>query len=386
MRRLFPLPLLPVLACVVSLAALSACKKENTGRRQGGPIPVEVAEAVQVRLPLLQRAIGAVQPLRTVNIKSQIDGVIAILHAREGDEVQAGALLVSIDKRPFENAVAKARADLETAIADSEQAARNAERYTRLAKVSAISEEEESRLMTLASTSAARVASQRASLAGAELQLGYTEIRAPFAGRIGQFALHEGALVKANDAATSLLTLHQLEPIAVSFTIPDSRQTALRRALERGPVHVTVTVRDESQDTLTGEVTFVDNAIDPLTGTLTLKAEFENREKRLWPGAFVDVALVLDEVPNAIVVPDAAVQNGQNGQQVFVLEANNTVSLRPVTIGLRNEGMTQVVSGVQAGERVVTDGQLRLTPGAPVQLRNRQETAAPVSANSQPAR
>ncbi|WP_404424328.1 efflux RND transporter periplasmic adaptor subunit [Nibricoccus sp. IMCC34717] len=372
------------LVCLIlpfAILAMTGCKKQETARRSP-VVPVEVTTVVRREMPLVQRAIGSVQPLRTVVLKSQVDGIIASLHATEGDEVAQGALLVRLDQRPFMNALTKARADLETAEAEAEQARRNAERYLRLAQVSAISEEQESQLRTVATMTTARAAAQRATVANAELQLGYTEIRAPFAGRIGQFALHEGALVKANDAATALLTLHQIQPIAVSFAVPDARQSALRRAQARGAVPVTAVPREDLPEPLLGEVTFVDNAIDPLTGTLMLKAQFPNEAKRLWPGAFADVSLTLDSVPEALAVPDAAVQNGQNGPQVWVVGADNRAALRAVSIGLRHAGFTQLTSGVAAGETVVTDGQLRLTPGAAVQVRESAAPAAPTTQNA----
>jgi multidrug efflux system membrane fusion protein len=330
-------------------------------------VPVQIGRAVRQTLPITQGAIGTVQTLRTVAVKSQVDGVIASIHFREGDEVQAGDLLISLDRRPFENNLRSARADLANARAQAEHARVEAVRYQQLDQQQAISKEQLSQLLTDVETTNAQVQAREAAVANAELQLGYTEIRAPITGRTGQLNLHEGALVKANDAGFTLVTINQLAPIAVAYAVPEASLASLRTALTTGAVTVTASPHDGVGQSVEGRLDFIDNAVDPTSGTILLKAIFANADHALWPGQFVDIVTRLGEEANAVLVPTAAVQTGQRGSQVFVVKPDHTVDLREVQIGRSADGLTVIRSGVRAGETVVTDGQLRLVPGARVE-------------------
>ncbi|HTT56706.1 MAG TPA: efflux RND transporter periplasmic adaptor subunit [Opitutaceae bacterium] len=356
----------PALLAALLLAA--GCGRSRTAVGQGPPpVPVQIGRAVRQTLPITQAAIGTVQTLRTVTVKSQVDGVIESIHFREGGDVQAGDLLVALDRRPFENALRMARADLANARAQADNARVEAERYQRLDQQQAISKEQLAQLLTDVETTKAQVQAREAAVANAELQLGYTEIRAPIAGRTGQLCLHEGALVRANDAAVSLVTINQVAPIAVAYAVPEGSLAGLRAALAAGPVAVTATPHDGAGRAVAGRLDFIDNAVDPATGTILLKAEFANADRALWPGQFVDIVTRLGEETGAVVVPAAAVQTGQQGSQIFVVKPDHTVELRPVQTGPSADGLTAIRSGVQAGEVVVTDGQLRLAPGARVE-------------------
>jgi multidrug efflux system membrane fusion protein len=360
-------------AALIALAAalLSAgCGRARTSAGQGGPtVPVQIGLARLQTLPITQSAIGAVQTLRTVTVKSQVDGVIAQIHFREGDEVQAGDLLITLDRRPFENNLRSARADLANARAQAEHAGVEATRYQQLDQQQAISKEQLSQLLTDVETTKAQVQAKEAAVANAELQLGYTEIRAPIAGRTGQLNLHEGALVRANDAGFTLVTINQLAPIAVAYAVPEASLASLRAALAAGVVTVTASPHDGVGKPAEGRLDFIDNAVDSTTGTILLKAVFANADRALWPGQFVDIVTRLGEEINAVLVPAAAVQTGQHGSQIFVMKPDHTVDLREVQIGRSADGLTVIHSGVQADEIVVTDGQLRLVPGARVEPR-----------------
>jgi membrane fusion protein, multidrug efflux system len=370
----------PALA-VLGLCALlfAGCSDKGSGRTAPAPVPVQTAVAEQRALPRTIAAIGTVQAVRSVALKSQVDGVIAQIHFREGDEVKAGDLLVSLDRRPFENSLRIARAELANAAAAAAQAATDAARYTTLDKQAVISKEEFDSLTTKEQTTRAQLQAKEAAVANAELQLGYTEIRAPIDGRTGQLNLHEGALVKANDSAFSLLTINQLAPISVAFAVPERLLDEVRASLAAGEIPVHLADRDNAALQTIGTLDFVDNTVDPATGMITLKARFANAGHQLWPGRFANVELRLGAETSQIVVPTPAVQAGQKGPQVFVVKADRTAELRPVVVARTAGEFTALASGVAAGETVVTDGQLRLVPGARVVPRTLEEAAHPAA-------
>ncbi|MFA5057227.1 MAG: efflux RND transporter periplasmic adaptor subunit [Opitutaceae bacterium] len=373
--------------CAIGLAALAGallagCGRAKTAGRGTPAVPVQIGRAVRQTLPITQAAIGTVQTLRTVTVKSQVDGVIAQIQFREGQEVQAGDLLVSLDRRPFENNLRSARADLATARAQAAHARVEAGRYQQLDQQQAISKEQLAQLLTDAETSQAQVQAREAAVANAELQLSYTEIRAPIAGRTGQLNLHEGALIKANDPGFTLVTINQLAPIAVAYALPEGTLAGLRAAQAAGPVGVTAQPHDGVGKPVEGRLDFIDNTVDPTTGTILIKAVFANADHALWPGQFVDVVTHLGEEPNTVLVPAGAVQRGQRGSQVFVVKPDQTVELRVVETGGSADGLVAIRTGVQEGETVVTDGQLRLVPGARVEPRT---LAVPGDAVADPA-
>ena len=358
-----------IVVLVLAASALMAggCRRGSAAGRGPAPIPVQIERATTQTVPITQAAIGAVQSLRTVTIKSQVDGVLAQVHFKEGADVAAGDPRITLDRRPYENNLRSARADLANARAQAEHAGAEAERYQRLDQQQAISKEQLAQLLTEAESAQAQVQVREAAVVNAELQLSYTAITAPIAGRTGQLNLHEGALVKANDNGSSLVTINQLAPIAVAYSVPEASLASLRAALAAGAVAVTARPHDGVGRPIEGRLDFIDNAVDATTGTIVLKAVFANTDHALWPGEFVDVVTRLGEEANVVVVPASAVQTGQRGSQVFVVKPDRTVDLRAVETGRSANGLTVIRSGVKTGETVVTDGQVRLVPGARIE-------------------
>jgi multidrug efflux system membrane fusion protein len=356
------------IAAAVLLAA--GCSRPAAKFAAAPAVPVQTAVAVRQDVPRRIESIGTVQALRYVAIKSQVDGIIAQIHFQEGQEVSAGDLLVTLDRRPFENSLRIARADLVNAQAEAARAQADAARYTRLDQQDAVSKEQYALLTTKAETTRALAQAKEAAVANAELQLGYTQIRAPIAGRTGQRLLHEGALVKANDNNFTLVTVNQLNPVAVAYAVPERALEEIRSAFAAGTVTVTATDRTTGLSHADGRLEFIDNTVDPTTGMIILKAVFPNDDHALWPGRFVYTATQTGVDAAAIVVPTPAVLNSQGGAMIYVLKPDSTVELRPVKI-LRAAGDTTLLAGgVQAGETVVTDGQLRLLPGAKAEPRD----------------
>jgi multidrug efflux system membrane fusion protein len=361
------------------LALATGCAKKGAAARGGSAaaVPVQVAVAQQLDVPRRVESIGNVQAVRAVSVKSQVDGVIAQEHFQEGQDVKAGDLLVTLDRRPFENALLQARAALANARASATQARADAERYSHLDQQSAISKEAYTQYLTKAQMADAEVQSREAALANAELQLSYTEIKAPISGRTGQRLLHEGALVKANDNNFSLVTINQLAPIAVTYAVPEGSLDEIRRATAENQTSVSVTDRASGVSRHDGRLDFIDNTVDPTTGMITLKALFDNADRALWPGRFVYVVTQTGIDRGAIVVPSSAVQNSQTGSTVYVLKPDSTVELRQVKVTRTDHDNSLLASGVQAGETVITDGQLRLLPG--MKAEPRQLSGAPLA-------
>ncbi len=375
----FPVFRPSVTAVLAGIAlTLAGCgRSDSTKAVVAPPIPVQVAVAVQRDVPRAIEAIGNVQSLRNVAIKSQVDGIIAEIHFREGDDVKAGDLLVSLDQRPYENSLRIVRADLANARAEAAKAATDLERYKHLDQQDAISKEQFGLLATKAETTKAQVQAKEAAVANAELLLGYTKIRAPIAGRTGQLVLHEGALVKANDNSFAIVTLNQLAPIAVTYAVPERSLEDIRDALAARRATVTVVDRNTGLVRDQGRLEFIDNTVDPATGMVTLKAVFANEDHALWPGRFLNVSTLVDTDRAAVVVPASAVVTSQSGSTIYVLKSDGKVELRAVKLTRATGDLVLIATGISAGETVVTDGQLRLVPGARAEARN--QSGAPVA-------
>jgi multidrug efflux system membrane fusion protein len=372
----------PLLGAVLLLGA-AGCGRSGGERAFAAPaVPVQTAVAVQQDVPRRVDAIGNVQALRAVSVKSQVDGIIAEVNFREGQDVKAGDLLVTLDRRPLENSLLIARADLANARAMADQAQADLDRYRQLDRQAVVSKEEYVQYVTKAETAKAQVQAKEAVVANAVLLLGYTEIRAPIAGRTGQRLLHEGALVKANDNTFTLVTINQLAPIAVTYAVPERSLDEIRAAFAGGRATVKVTERNTGLTRENGRLEFIDNTVDPTTGMVTLKAVFANEDAALWPGRFVSVVTEVGVDTAAVVVPSTAVQNSQNGSTIYVVKADQTVELRTVKVARTTGDSTLVADGLKAGETVVTDGQLRLLPGMKVEPR--QLSGAPVAGDTPP--
>jgi multidrug efflux system membrane fusion protein len=367
---------LPLALVLVTMPGLGACSRDS-GERSGPPpaVPVTVATVGQKAMPVELRAIGNVQPSQTVTVRSRVGGILAAVHFREGEEVREGQRLFTLDRAPLEAALREAQAALERSRAQLENARKDAARYAELARQGFVAQQEYDRFRTAAAALEATVDADRAAVQQARLQLGYATIVAPMAGRTGSHLVHPGDLIKVND--TPLVVINQLRPVDVAFALPERELPDIRRFRAGGPLAVTAVTPQGGDVLAAGQLSFVDNRVDPATGTIALKATFANEDGRLWPGAFVDVVLTLTTQPDAVVVPTVAVQTGQQGSYVFVVKADRTVESRPVEVARAVGAETVIARGVTVGETVVTDGQLRLFPGAEVEVMPAATAAAP---------
>ena len=358
---------------LASLLVLAACSSDSTGPPQPAALPVRVTAVERRNVPVAVRAIGNVEAFQTVTLRSQVEGQLAEVRFKEGDQVRAGDLLFVIDPGPFQATLDQAKANLVKTEAQAANAAVQERRLTELTKSGIVSRDEWDRSHTDAATAAASVAAAKAAVENAKLQLGFCYIASPLGGRIGRLLVNQGNLVKAND--TQLATINQMKPIYVSFTVPEKDLPAIRQWSAEHPLATSVAFPSGGGAPIPGKVSFIDNRVDTTTGTVLLKAVFPNADEALWPGQFVNVTLTLTIEHDAVVVPAPTVQTGQDGTYVFVVTPDGAVDYRPVTIE-RTEGQDAVVtSGLEPGERVVTTGFVRLAPGIKVTV----EDAAPAA-------
>ncbi|MBD2681315.1 MULTISPECIES: efflux RND transporter periplasmic adaptor subunit [Nostoc] len=388
-------------------------------------VPVVVAQASRATIPLEIPSTGTVEAYSTVSIKSLVDGQLMGVYFQQGQQVKKGQLLFKIDPAPFQadldRAIAQqvqAQAQVQQAIANLQQAndqvtqakstqvkdaaqARNADieakRYTHLFQQGAVTQEQAQQYRTSADAAEATVAADRsaireaiasvgsakanvqnaqanlkaaeAAVASARTQLAYTTIYAPIDGQTGSLQVNQGNLVKANDTS-GLVVINQIHPTYISFSIPQQQLPELKKYMAQGKLEVDALIPNSSAPPIRGKLTFVDNTFDATTGTIQLKATFNNTQGQLSPGEFVDVVLKLAQLPNAIVVPSQALQTGQNGQYVYVVQPDRTVAARPVQVGDTVGNETVINRGLQPGEQVVTDGQFNLAPGVSVAIQS----------------
>ena len=361
-----------VIGVVVALLAavlVRGCSggKQGSERKGGGAVAVTVADVIQTAAPVQLRTFGTVQALLTVAIKSQISGVLTEVHVNEGQDVREGDLLFTVEPRPQEAALKQAEANLARDTAQLRNAEKETARQDELLKKGMASQDAYDQAVAASESLKATVQADEALVANAKLQLEYCTIRAPFDGRTGELTVDQGNLVQAGGAI--LLTINQIVPIQANFSLPQQELQRLRDEMAKGPLAVVAFDPASQAHSETGELVFVDNQVDPQTGTVRLKATFKNEDRRLWPGEFVNVVLTLSIQPDAIVVPTTAVQTGQQGLFVFVVNADMTVAARAVTVDRGLNGETVISSGLKAGEKVVTDGQLQLSPGSKVEIK-----------------
>ncbi len=350
-----------------AVSALSACADPREARV--ATVPVTVAQAEQRSVPFEITAPGTVEPMRAAAVTAQVSGMVISVRFREGEEVREGAVLVEIDPRPYRNALAQAQATLARDAIQLETARRQVERYQGLAKNEGIAAEQFESLQATAQGLEATLKSDSANLDNARLNLEYTSIRAPISGRTGSLLIKEGNVVRAAGSQV-LVTVNQTRPILVRFAVPAPNLPVIRRFLD-GNLAVRVQTTEDTTS-LAGTLVFVDNAVDTTTGTIMLKARFDNADGALWPGQFVTATLVLYEQRDAVVIPIAAVVEAEGGSYVYVVGTDEKAVTRPVVVGRSLGDDVIVTDGLAVGETVVTDGQLRLTPGARVQIRNVQ--------------
>jgi multidrug efflux system membrane fusion protein len=329
--------------------------------------PVTIAKATLATVPIQVHAIGNVEAYSTISVKAQVAARVEKAYFTEGQDVRKGDLLFTLDRRPYDTALQQAEANLAKDQAQLENAKAEAERYTMLFQEGIVSKEQYDSMRTNADGVAASVRADRAAIDKAKIDLSYCTIEAPIDGRTGALLVHPGNLVKDNDA--TLVVLNQIHPIYVTFSVPEQHLADIKRYRAEGPLKVEAIIPNQEQNPAQGVLTFIDNAVDSTTGTIKLKGTFENPDNRLWPGQFVNVALTLRTQPNAIVVPSQAVQTGQAGQYVFVVKPDMTAEYRPVVVASGVGGETVIQKGLEAGETIVTDGQLRVVPGMKVAAR-----------------
>ena len=429
---LLPSPLRKVtgvfLAAVVILSGCSADPTQGADVKTppvSEAVPVSVSAAVTKAVPIQVQANGTVQAIATVTIMSQVDGQISRIHFTEGQNVKRGDLLFTLDQRPFDATLLQAQGNLgrdtaqlqqaEAALAQSVAAEKQAEanlerdlaqlanadaearRYKELIDEGAVSKEQYDQVRTAALAIQATVQADRAAINNAKaaigaakatvgnakaairadqaavesarIQLGYTSIRAPMEGRTGNLLVHVGSSVKARDVGSPLVVINQIRPIYVSFSVPEQDLADIRKYEAAGSLNVGALLPGQGERALDGKLTFINNTVDPSTGTIQLKATFPNSDNLLWPGQFLNVVLTLTTVSRAVVIPSQAIQTGQQGSYVFVVTPDHIVEYRPVTPGRSLDNETIVEKGLATGEQVVTEGQIRLVPGARVDVK-----------------
>ena len=408
----------------LSIIILISCTTESKVQEKRPPgAPVSVATVIQKDVPVQLRVIGRVEAYSAVSIRALVEGELWKVYFKEGQDVQKDNLLLSIDPRPFEAALRQAEANLERDQALVQQAganltrdlaqitqaeanlaknlaqAKNAEeqakRYVFLVEKGYVAKEQYEQVRTNSESLAATVQADRAAIENAQaalradkaalenvravvrgsraavetaqIQLGYCSIRAPISGRTGSLLVQQGNIIKASDVP--IVVINQISPIYVTFSLPEQNLPEIKKHMAAGDVKVEAVIPGDEKPPEPGILTFIDNAVDTATGTIKLKGTFENQAKRLWPGQFVNVVLTLTIWPNAILVPSQAIQTGQEGLYVFVVKPDITVESRPVAVDRSLDGLTVVTKGLQPGETVVTNGQLRLVTGGKVEIK-----------------
>jgi len=344
-------------------------------------VPVTVATVARKPVPVEVRVIGNGEAYSTVVVRSQVDGQLQSVHFQEGQDVKEGDLLFAIDPRPYDSALRQAEANLARDLAQEKNARIQADRAQKLYEEGLISREQHDQFDANAGALEAAVRADQAAVENAKIQLGYCSIRSPLAVRTGKLLVHAGNIVKTND--TALVEINQISPVYVSFTVPEQHLQEIKRYQARGRLKVEAVPSEGETRPEQGVLTFLNNTVDATTGSILLRATFQNAEKRLWPGQFVNVVLRLTSLPNAVVAPTQAVQAGQSGHYVFAVGPNLTVESRPVVTGPVVGHETVIEKGLQPGEKVVTDGQLRLFPGAKVEIKASLESEEVGSPNSE---
>ncbi len=348
------------------LLFLPACKGQEQQMKKPAA-PVTVGTAVKKTVPVQIRAIGNVEAYSTVSIKARVGGELEKVYFREGQDVNKGALLFTIDPLTYKTALNAAQANLARDTALAKKAEEDVARYKELYKEQLVSSSQYEQIFANAEAMKATLKADAAAVENAGLQLSYCSIYAPVSGRTGSLLVNQGNVVKANDDKP-MVVINQVQPVYVTFSVPEQYLPEIKLRMKSGNLSVEAFVSRDDKNPFHGVLTFVDNTVDTATGTIKLKATFDNRERALWPGQFVTVRITLSTIQDAVVVPSQAVQTGQQSQFVFVVK-DEAAELRPVTAGIPYEDVTVIEKGLAPGEIVVTDGQMRLMPGAKVEIR-----------------
>ena len=358
---------------LVSFLALSACSGDKP-KPKPPPVPVAAATAVAKDVPVVIKTIGTVEPYATVAIKARVGGEVKLVNFREGQDVKKGDLLFVIDPRTWEAILKEAQAKLARDKALANKAKVDAVRFAQLVKQEFVSREQYEQARATAEALQATVQADEKAVETARLQVSYCYIHAPITGRTGNLLADQGNLIKA-DADKAMLVINQIEPIYVSVAVPQQYLAEIKKYMAAGPVRVEAALSDDEKSPAAGVLTFVNNTVDVATGTIQLKATFANGDRRLWPGQFVNATINLTVERQVVVVPAQAIQVGQEGQFVFVVTPDLTAATRKVEVSRMFDGQAVIKSGLQPGERVVTDGHLRLAPGAKMVIKREEDAA-----------
>jgi len=365
LRRAAPASVLLASVSVALTLGAAACAKP-AGPPAAETVPVRIGQVVQKPVALQIRNVGTVQAYTAVTVRALVAGEIMQVHFREGQDVAKGDLLFTIDPRPYQAALAQAEAALARDRAQEANAAADAQRYEDLVAKDYVTRQQYDGVIANQKALGATVRSDEAALERARLDLAYCSIRSPIDGRTGAVMVQVGNIVKSNDA--TLVAINQVVPIYVSFAVPERDLAEIRKRQAQGKLTVQAEDAATNQPISRGELTFVDNTVDRATGTIILKATFANPDRALWPGEFVNAVLTLATDQKAVVAPTSAIQNGQQGTYAYVVKADQTVESRPVTVARNAPEGAVIAKGLAPGETVVTDGQLRLSPGAKVEV------------------
>lgn len=339
-----------------------ASNKQKKNASGGPPAPVLTAISETHTVPVVLSAIGNVQARSTVSVKSRVDGQIVEVAVRQGQRVNKGDLLFRIDPRPYEAQLRQAEANLARDQANLTKAESDLARYQSLSEKGYSSQQRYEEATALKSSLIGTISAQRAAIEIAKLNLEFTSITSPIDGRAGSILVDAGNLVEAN-ADSAMLVINETQPIYVAFSVPERHLARIKQRMSEGTLTTEVTIPDEGGPPMEGDIFFIDNAVDMTTGTIQLKARFDNNKERLTPGQFVEVRIKLAEIHQAVVVPSQAVQRSQKGSFVYVVKDDKTVDMRMIETGPSVDQRTVITNGLASGETIVTDGQLRLFPG-----------------------
>ncbi len=361
-----------ILISTLAFLCCSACTAKKEKSKAKPAVPVKVAPALKKDMPVQVKAIGNIEAFTTVAIKSQVNGQIERIHFSEGSDVEKGALLVSIDPETFHATLSQFEAALAKDLAQAKFAREQASRYEGLLKEGIVTRDQYDLLRSNAESLASAVVADRSAIKSAKIQLEYCSIRSPISGRTGTIAIQPGNLVKSNDLP--IVTVNQISPIYVTFSLPEKRLAEIKRGMAAGRLKIAAVIPNEPGTTEIGTISFLDNAVNPATGMIKLKGVFANKSRKLWPGQFTDVLITLASRQNAVVIPTHAIQTSQQGEFVYVVKPDNKVEMRQVTSATSVGEETVIEKGLEVGETVVIDGQLRLTPGAVVESKEKQQS------------
>ena len=357
----------PSLFAVFTLAAIAACSKKDPPRQPS--VPVSVTTVKRATIPYVVSANGIAEPMQTVAVEAQVNGILNRVTFSDGANVQAGQILFQIDARPYVAVLEQARAQLARDEVMAVNARREAARYAALVKEGYVTSSQADQAEATAASAAASVAADRAAVSRAALDVSNTTIRAPISGRTGSLLVRQGNLVRTT-SQPPLVVINQIQPILVRFAVPQSQFPDIQRYYRGGnALQVRATASEGSGAPLDGTLAFVDNNVDSTTGTVLLKARFSNPEGTLWPGQYVNVALQLYVDPNALTLPAPAVMTGQQGTYVFVIDSAVKAQQRPVQVARTVDSVAVIASGLREGERVIVDGQSRLVAGSKVSIK-----------------